>query len=31
MSQHIIVTNYNPLWKEKYKEEALLIKKDTYR
>ena len=27
MSQHIIVTNYNPLWKEKYKEEALLIKK----
>lgn len=27
MSQHIIVTDYNPLWKEKYEEEALLIRK----
>lgn len=27
MSQHIIVTEYNPLWKEKYEEEALLIRK----
>lgn len=27
MSQHIVVTSYNPLWKEKYEEEALLVRK----
>lgn len=26
MSQHIIVTDYNPLWVKKYEEESLLIK-----
>ncbi len=26
MSQHIVVTNYNPLWTKKFEKEALLIK-----
>lgn len=27
MSQHIVVTEYNPLWEEKYEEEALLVRR----
>ena len=26
MSQHIVVTNYDPLWTKKFEKEALLIK-----
>ena len=26
MSQHIVVTEYNPLWVKQYEEESLLIK-----